>query len=572
VKTRRVILALLALLMLACAGSGCVDSKAGGDEAPQDLSREQLLDEFTNLLTQVAWDTPIDFSDEFFQPGEDYPDPDVPQGLEDYRTLPLLLNNFGITEIPIHSGSAFAGVQISGKVKPMDELQPAEQRTLMVRFRWPGPFGTGLYNAITQLRLLPMMALSGQSELNSIRSIVECERGKKAMVDLRGYVSWIHENREKLKDAEYEKWFRENVSVYYTNWITGGLFEPWHEEFSPGNGLIREVTGETERAELYELARAHEKETVEEYTVGFLKENPDAIAYFAYRLYGDEEIIWEGVAWCLRDRSAWGKPLRKERDKVIAILAQNLKSNKLSDEGLEDFERITDRWEWAKSNPDAEWCESCAEGIDERYQEMLEELELAQHGQFPEITKAWSLTDLPLDDETVYWQELTDGEERTLAFRQNISSSFTGYLEDIAATDYETINNWEQLAEAILPNLLRFDDDTWTETASSERAKWNIDQWLSPISRHTFEPWHREWSRGNGYIVQVTNEDMLARLTMLYEKAIEEDVVPTRLHPFYYERYPHRLRFYYVRLYGEKEGSIISEGIWSAWPLNPRRD
>ena len=533
--------------------------------------REQLLDEFTKLLTHVTWDTPIDFADEFFQPGEGFKEPDVPQGLRDYRTLNLLLDSFGVNELPIEIGSVFTDLPITGEVKPLEKLSPAEQRTLLLRFRCRQPFG-GMYNAITQLRLIPMMARSGQSELNSIRDTVECERGKKAMVDLREYVSWIHENREKLKDAEYEKWFRENVSVYYTNWVTGGLFEPWHEEFSPGNGLIREITDETERTELYELAKKQERENGKEYTVGFLEENPDAIAYFAYRLYGDKEIIWEGVAWCLCDRSAWGRPLRKERDKVIAILAQNLKSNKLSDEGLKDFERITDRWEWAKSNPDAEWCESCAEGIDERYQEMLEELELAQHGQFPEITKEWSLTNFPLDDETVYWQELTDGEERTLAFRQNISSSFTGYLEDIAATDYETINNWEQLAEVILPNLSRFDDDTWTETASSERAKWNIDQWLSPITRHTFEPWHKEWSRGNGYIAQITDEDMLARLIKLYEKAIEKDVISTRLHPFYYERYPHRLRFYYVRLYGEKEGSIISEGVWCAWPLRPMQD
>ncbi len=562
---------MVVLVALVCAAGGCVNAKAQNDQAEADMDREQLLDEYTQFLKEVKWDTPIDFTQDFFRPDEGFRPPDVPQGLGDYRTLPLLLDLFGINELPIPSGATFAGIKLTGEVEPLDELSLAEQNTLMLRFRTSGNLGN-IYNAMTQLRLAPMMALSGQSELSSIRDIVECERGKQPLVTVTDYVGWVRSQRRQLPTSDYQEWFRQNVLPYYANWVTGGLFEPWHEEFSPGNGIIREITDEADRAQLHELAVKQASEKGDEYDTGFLEENPDDVAYFVYRLYGEDKVIKECVAWCLRSRASWGEPLRREHDEVIAILARRLEENVLTDEGLEQYAKITDRWEWAKHNPYAEWCENCAEGIDERYEEMMDELQVAQHGEFPEIGEDWSLSDLPLNDSLVYWENLTDGEERTLAFRENISSSFTDYLQDLAGSDYEAVTSWEQLAEVVLQDLIRFRDETWIQTVSSKRSQRSIDCWLSPITRRTFEPWHREWSRGNGYIIQIAEEDMLARLIKLYEKAIEEEVVPTRLHPFYYERYPHRLRFYYVRLYGEEEGSIISEGIWSAWPLNPMLD
>lgn len=568
-KTRWVILALVAPLVFACAGAGCTDAKAKGEESGQDASRTKALDELAEFLREVKWDTPIEFTQDFFQPGDDYRPPDVPIGLGDYRTLPLLADYFGIHELDTPPDASFAGVSLSSEVKPLDKLTPAEERTLMVRFRMDGPPGHQ-YNATTQLRLLPMMAMSGHSELNSIRDIVECEREDTRLPELGSYVEWIRENRQKLDDREYARWFRESVSAYYTNWITGGLFEPWHEEFSPGNGIVREITDEADRAQLHELAVKQASDQGDDYTAGLLEENPDAIAYFIYRLYGEHEIIKEGVAWCLRDHGIARRPLQRDRNRVIMALADRLRENEMSDEKQKQLQQITDTWRRMEASLADKSSFTTPEEVRSEFKRIVPILELAQHGEFPEARSFWKLEYLPLDDDVVCWRYLKPSEEQMLNDTNGVS--LRRKLYDLAASDLEVVRSWGQLAKVVLPNVITMRDQTWIEAAESETGQWAADAWLSPITRRTFEPWHREWSWGNGYIAQITDDAMLARLKKLYRRAVERKESWIGLGSIYYERYPEQVRFYYVRLYGEAEGSIISEGIWSAWPPNPMLD
>lgn len=107
------------------------------------------------------------------------------------------------------------------------------------------------------------------------------------------------------------------------------------------------------------------------------------------------------------------------------------------------------------------------------------------------------------------------------------------------------------------------------------------DEWLplfvSPVSYTCFEPWHREWAAGHGFIVEIADKKERQRLveaivsTQIEMSSIDiissseadrllkgEDVAGPEPQESSYDY----AKFYYYRIYGEHKGSIIAEGIY----------
>jgi hypothetical protein len=106
------------------------------------------------------------------------------------------------------------------------------------------------------------------------------------------------------------------------------------------------------------------------------------------------------------------------------------------------------------------------------------------------------------------------------------------------------------------------------------------DEWLplfvSPVSYTCFEPWHSEWAAGHGFIVEIADKGERQRLVEaivstqieMRSAAIGPSDVDRMLKgestasPGPQESSYNYAKFYYYRIYGEHEGSVIAEGIY----------
>jgi len=109
-------------------------------------------------------------------------------------------------------------------------------------------------------------------------------------------------------------------------------------------------------------------------------------------------------------------------------------------------------------------------------------------------------------------------------------------------------------------------------------ARNHLTRYASPVSRRVFEPDHPTYSRGNGYVRRITEPEAVAAINQAVEQA-----GMVLLRSWTYGRFvpaePGHIwdlsdvSWYYFRLYGEKEGSVIAEGLlprWrNSWPPAP---
>lgn len=118
-----------------------------------------------------------------------------------------------------------------------------------------------------------------------------------------------------------------------------------------------------------------------------------------------------------------------------------------------------------------------------------------------------------------------------------------------------------------------------------------LPRFASPVAGTFFEPWHEKFKPGMGYIVQITDEKELASirqtliesmLLRLELRARERAGVSAAPEPEEEKQTPkqkvspttarrldltadnllQRCKFFYFRIYGEEENSVIAEGIW----------
>ncbi len=109
--------------------------------------------------------------------------------------------------------------------------------------------------------------------------------------------------------------------------------------------------------------------------------------------------------------------------------------------------------------------------------------------------------------------------------------------------------------------------------AQSLSEEW-LPMFVSPITLAFFEPWHKEWAAGQGYIIEITepkDREKLADAALAYQ--IEQGISQEQLRPNeiplgrpapeppetagsmdYY-------KFFYYRIYGEKQGYVLAEGV-----------
>ncbi len=154
------------------------------------------------------------------------------------------------------------------------------------------------------------MAENGVSRIGSLPELLE----------LAFYSSGIPEyllNDRRMFSARgrWEERFAKRYLRFIANQQTGGFFEPWHDEFSPGNALIFEITDASAldivEREILEvnpeivLSRVgkhpHSELKPASQLESFLGDHPngdrlrDRFAFYLFRLYGIEEVIGEGV-------------------------------------------------------------------------------------------------------------------------------------------------------------------------------------------------------------------------------------------------------------------------------------
>lgn len=104
------------------------------------------------------------------------------------------------------------------------------------------------------------------------------------------------------------------------------------------------------------------------------------------------------------------------------------------------------------------------------------------------------------------------------------------------------------------------------------------EEWLpmfvSPVTLAFFEPWHKEWAAGQGYIIEITDaedREKLADAAILYQierGTHQEQLRPNEIPLGRPEPEPPEsagtmdyYKFFYYRIYGEKPGYVLAEGV-----------
>lgn len=559
---------LIAVIAAFCAFAGSLavptasQAKTAGIAGNPFLTRHVLsqpeLTQLAGILQQYLWKVPVDFTGSVFVQGDAKP-VDVPVGLGDYTTLPLLLEFWNVNPIPVVPGSTWAGVKLDYHVKPLGELTPAEQRNIMLRYRAPGWVSDrSTYTATSQLRYIPIMAWAGKSELLSLEDILATEfsEGRDTVKDR---IEYIERLKNELPPDVSASTMREEAGITYTSWVTGRCFEPWHDEFSPGNGIIREITDPAEREKLHVAAMKVEKTKTNKHASGFLTAHPDSVAYYIAKLYGEEQTIWQAVVWTPRDYEEYAEPLAGETEWAIPIIVEKLKQNTMSDERYGQLSTL----DWMLVDYSDSWCGTCQEAGKLDNERFTEIIPILQHGEFYERVKELGDTNMPLNDELVPYDKMTEDEKKTLGSDSSGRIGLSYELYSVVEADLPEVRGWEDLASTVMTSLFPDSDTPLAEQIENPLGGGYKNSWLSPITRRTIEPWHKEWSRGNCYLKRIEDEVTVRSLRELYMKYAKATMpwVPDSKEILKYQ-------FYYIRLYGDKPGSIIAEGIWSIEKLN----
>jgi hypothetical protein len=196
-----------------------------------------------------------------------------------------------------------------------------------------------------------------------------------------------------------------------------------------------------------------------------------------------------------------------------------------------------------------------------------------------------SIGGLPLNSRVKPFSELTPSEKALLA-PSFACQAYLGGESSAHETDYWTLGSFlcevaalypnRQVTAADLvkswvgPNAYVASRDAAKAFTKEEAARWLAKNFLvqvaSPVTGKLFEPNHREFSRGNGYVVEITDKALIAKLKAavissgqlidLWDYApASKDHDWSRLD---------RCRWCYFRLYGED--LVIAEGVsFSEW-------
>ncbi len=580
-------------------------TKQHGSSGPD--YRKFVLDLYSGLLSESRWELLTGPNDKYYSPDKVYTKVGIAREIESYQDYKKLLTHLGITELAVPEGARYAGITIHQNNKLLESYTVAEQRTLLVGYQGEIHKLGKWYIPYSPLMLIPMMAKSGRPEFNSINEIVEAKFGEElfdnALEDLQKISEKLKERErsivefdsavkqymrlrsvaekggsrldwealkyaaEEMKSIEipdFEDWFCRNYMPEYANWVAGGLFEPWHEEFSPGNGLIRQITDTTEVAGLLKAVTEGAKKNSDNYILLMLQGSPEKFTFYAYRLYGESDLILEGVAWYLPDIVGWTGVMKRAKETTTPILINKLKTNSVDSKVLRQIEMFAiDRVEPAYFEEDS-WPDVNAERKTAFDAAELKEIRHAQEGSVLGAEDVYATLGLASGRKIKQWNLLTRNEKRALYSLSVVSAEHR--IRTMLEYGYSSISSIENLAEMISAEfrdstLIQETDPRFIDAGYDEL----FDTWLSPVTGHTFEPWHKEWSKGNGYIIQITDKKAIASLKKLYEKELESNDLPYRYERDDYKSEPSRLQFYYSRLYGEEVGSIIAEGIWYVW-------
>jgi hypothetical protein len=553
--------ALAALLIAISASPGSAAKGKDNSFITRHVLSQPELTQLAELLRECPWQMPVDFTGSVFAQGDAKPI-DIPVGLGDYKTLPLLLDFWNVNPIPVMPGSAWSGISLDYRVKPLGLLTPAEQRNVMLRYRGPGwTSDRSTYTATTQLRYIPLMAMTGKSELVSLEDVLATEftEGRETV---KGRIEYIERLKNELSPDVYANTMREEVGITYTSWVTGKCFEPWHAEFSPGNGIVREITDPAEREKLHAAAMEIEKTKANQHSYGFLKAHPDSIAYFIAKLYGEKQTIWQAVVWTVRDNEEYVELLDEEIAFAIPKIVEKLKQNTMTEERYSQMSTL----DWLLVDYSDSWCGTCQDAGEEDKKVFARLIPILQHGEFLGTVTDLGDLDMPLGDTLIPYEQMTQDEKRAIGANRSGKVELTDKLNQVIVADLSTINGWEDLAAAVLTNYFPSSNTTLAEQLESPYHGY-YDWWLSPITRRTFEPWHKEWSRGNGYLRRIDDEATVKKLRGLYldyARTHYNDIFGIMPDANDIPKY----RFFYIRLYGDKPGSIIAEGIWGKEKLN----
>ncbi|OGK11192.1 MAG: hypothetical protein A2Y63_02555 [Candidatus Riflebacteria bacterium RBG_13_59_9] len=207
-----------------------------------------------------------------------------------------------------------------------------------------------------------------------------------------------------------------------------------------------------------------------------------------------------------------------------------------------------------------------------------------QRGNYPDLhAEMREIMGQPLTDEVKPYAELTRAEKLLLYS----DWTGTGILDDPAhqqisarmnIADLTFVSEYSALSglwhEQDRQQLLAIYEASHDDGAALRRLL--AEDWLprfaSPVTARFFEPWHQEWSAGQGYLCEVNDASERARLVeaivarqvqalppptpsqiLLGDEPAKSADVPADAFDF--------AKFFYFRLYGEEPGVIIAEGI-----------
>ncbi len=187
--------------------------------------------------------------------------------------------------------------------------------------------------------------------------------------------------------------------------------------------------------------------------------------------------------------------------------------------------------------------------------------------------------------------EWTGNKEKDLTSWQNIVArmNVAGVTQLKGYSDVQRI--WHSKDKASFAALYKRSKGKDSEFVSLLRSEF-LPMFASPVTGTFFEPWHREWKRGMGYIFQVLSDADLSAIEDVVRRTLEirveirareslgvisrADVVEERVEELevrFLESYRPAIeegvrqimdqsKFFYFRVYGEREGTVIAEGLW----------
>ncbi len=213
-------------------------------------------------------------------------------------------------------------------------------------------------------------------------------------------------------------------------------------------------------------------------------------------------------------------------------------------------------------------------------------LETFQRGTYPGLSsKLENVMGEPLNSPLRAYAEMTSAEK--LLFYSDWAGTPTRDLP----VYYEMIN---RMNSADLPEISGYGmlDAVWNESdvvalaaiyrrTGREKAKlidalseeW-LPMFLNPISLRLFEPWHKEWAAGQGYIFEITEpKERIKLVDAVIEIQIGQGTphLQPRSNEMPWSRpapQPAEIadtmdyyKFFYYRVYGENPGTVLAEGV-----------